>query len=152
MVMTFEDAGKYLQDVSKSLEEKMKTDAEKVKVYAANQEQAKILGSLSKELYDEKRGIIPQLNNAAQHAVTSNPDGLARTAINAYNIQDRIKGLKEYVSKARGKFKEALYIYLLKLYTDAQKILDTVRGVANTPLMAPQVDATLKQYHAALGR
>jgi hypothetical protein len=152
MEMTFEEGAEYLQKLGKNLDEKMKADAEKVKTYAENQEQVKKFGELNKELYDEKRGIVTQIVNATQHAISSDPDGLVRTAMNAYNAQERIKGLKDYVKSARGKFKQALIVYLTGLYFEAQKVLDTVRTVANTPVMAPQVDVALKQYHVALDR
>jgi len=152
MGMTPQEGAEYLQQLGKGLEEKMKADAEKAEVYAKNQEQAKKFGELSKELYDEKRGIVPQIANATRYAISSDPDGLVRTAMNAYNAQEHIKGLKEYVSKASGKFKQALIAYLTGLYMEAQKVLDTVRTVANTPVMAPQVDKSLRMYHQAVGR
>jgi len=151
--MTPQEGAEYLQQLGKGIEERIKADEEKVKVYASNQKQAETFGNLQKELYDERRGIVTQLRNAIQHAIESDPDNLVRTAMNAYNIQERIKGLKkDYIDKAKGNFKKALVAYLTGLYMDAQKVLDTVRTVAKTPIMAPQVDATLKKYHAALGR
>ncbi len=154
--MTPQEGAEYLQTIAKSLDEKMETDGEKVAVYAKNQEQSKTLGELTKKLGDPRdpksRGIIPDIVNATQYAVNNNPDGLIRAGKQAYDAQEAIKGLKDYVNKARGKFKQALVAYLTGLYLDAQKALDTVKTVANTPVMAPQVDKILKMYHSAVGR
>jgi len=151
-MMTPKEGAEYLQQISKGLAAKMKADEEKVAPYVANQEQAKTLGEINKELFDEKSGIFTQIANARRYSISSNPDGLVRTAMQSYEAQERIKGLKEYVNKAKGKFRQALVSYLTGLYLEAQKILDTVRTVANTPVMAPQVDKTLQMYHSAVGR
>jgi hypothetical protein len=151
-MMTPREGAEYLQQLGKGLAEKMKVDEEKVAPYQKNQEQAKLLGELDKELHDEKSGIYTQIANARRYAISSNPDGLVRTAMNAYEAQQRIIGLKKYVDAAKGKLKKALASYLTGLYHDAQTVLDTVRTVAGTPVMAPQVDKTLAMYHSAVGR
>jgi hypothetical protein len=154
-MMSYQQALNELFEIQSGLAGKMKADEEKVAPYISNQEQAKKLGEFLSALQDPKdkdKGIIPAVNNATQYAVTNRPDGLIRSGVQAYSAQEAIKGLKDYVTSAKGKLKEILYTVLLGLYMQAQKAADTVKTVANTPVMAPQVDKVLQSYHAAVGR